>query len=97
MPVPFTEALLSGVDRYANSRIEIAQWDRPGSRLASIRRALRFSDVRNELVRGVADVAELARCENAQIIHGQHLLSIPAAVAAGRAVDVATVATVRDY
>ena len=42
-------------------------------------------------------LAELARRENAQIIHGQHLLSIPAAVAAGRAVDVATVATVRDY
>ena len=65
VPVPFTEALLCGVDRYANSRIEIAQWDRPGSRLASIRRALRFSDVRNELVRGVADAAELARCAGA--------------------------------
>ncbi|MBK6733016.1 MAG: hypothetical protein IPG61_02780 [bacterium] len=45
MPVPFTEALLSGVDRYARSRIG-AQWNRPGSPLASIRRALRFSDVR---------------------------------------------------
>lgn len=42
-------------------------------------------------------LADLARRENAQIIHGQHLLSIPAAVAAGRAAGVATVATVRDY
>lgn len=42
-------------------------------------------------------LADLARRENADIIHGQHLLSIPAAVAAGRRVGVATVATVRDY
>ena len=42
-------------------------------------------------------LTKLARRENAHIIHGQHLLSIPAAVAAGRRADVPTVATVRDY
>lgn len=42
-------------------------------------------------------LADLARRENADVIHGQHLLSIPAAVVAGRRVGVATVATVRDY
>lgn len=42
-------------------------------------------------------LADLARRENADIIHGQHLLSIPAAVAAGRVAGVPTVATVRDY
>jgi glycosyltransferase involved in cell wall biosynthesis len=42
-------------------------------------------------------LGDLARRENADILHGQHLLSIPAAVAAGRRVGVATVATVRDF
>ena len=42
-------------------------------------------------------LAKLARLEGADLIHGQHLLSIPAAVEAGRLAGVGTVATVRDY
>ncbi len=42
-------------------------------------------------------LAALARRTDADLIHGQHLLSIPAAVAAGRALGLPTVATVRDY
>jgi glycogen synthase len=42
-------------------------------------------------------LADLARREDADLIHGQHLLSIPAAVAAGRATRRPVAATVRDY
>lgn len=42
-------------------------------------------------------LAALARREGADLIHGQHLLSIPAAVEAGRLAGVGTIATVRDY
>lgn len=42
-------------------------------------------------------LAGLARRERADLIHGQHLLSIPAATRAGRAIGLPTVATVRDY
>lgn len=42
-------------------------------------------------------LAGLARREGADIVHGQHLLSIPAAVQAGQAIGLPTVATVRDY
>ncbi|MGN6813377.1 MAG: glycosyltransferase [Thermomicrobiales bacterium] len=42
-------------------------------------------------------LADLARREGADLIHGQHLLSIPAAVSAGRALGRPVVATVRDY
>ena len=44
-----------------------------------------------------AFLAELARRERADLIHGQHLLSIPAAVEAGRRANLPVVATVRDY
>jgi glycosyltransferase involved in cell wall biosynthesis len=65
-------------------------------------------EVRAPLLRGLSKqewfwprfarfLADLARREGADLIHGQHLLSIPAAVAAGRAAGVPTVATVRDY
>ncbi len=42
-------------------------------------------------------LADLARREGVDLIHGQHLISIPAAVRAGRALGLPTVATVRDY
>ncbi|HET8627139.1 MAG TPA: glycosyltransferase family 4 protein [Thermomicrobiales bacterium] len=65
-------------------------------------------DVRVPLARGVARqerfwprfaafLADLAHRERADLIHGQHLLSVPAAVAAARRAGVPAVATVRDY
>ncbi|HEX5504465.1 MAG TPA: glycosyltransferase family 4 protein, partial [Thermomicrobiales bacterium] len=65
-------------------------------------------DARLPLARGVARqerfwprfaafLADLARRERADLIHGQHLLSVPAAVAAARRAGVPSVATVRDY
>lgn len=42
-------------------------------------------------------LADLAGREGADLIHGQHLLSIPAAVGAGQTLGLPTVATVRDY
>ncbi len=42
-------------------------------------------------------LAALAHREAAQLIHGQHLISIPATVWAGRRLGLPTVATVRDY
>ncbi len=42
-------------------------------------------------------LAALARREGVDLIHGQHLISIPAAVRAGKALGVPTIATVRDY
>src|SRR4051812_46874778 len=42
-------------------------------------------------------LADLARREGADLIHGQPLISIPAAVAAGTIAGLPTVATVRDY
>jgi glycogen(starch) synthase len=42
-------------------------------------------------------LADLARAEGAALIHGQHLISIPAAVAAGPRLGLPTIATVRDY
>ncbi|HEY8598100.1 MAG TPA: glycosyltransferase family 4 protein [Thermomicrobiales bacterium] len=42
-------------------------------------------------------LAELARREEVDLIHGQHLISIPAAVRAGKVTSLPTVATVRDY
>lgn len=61
IPVPFTDTLMLGVERYARSRIEVAQWGRAGSRLAAVRRALRYRDVRDELTGGVAAALDLAR------------------------------------
>jgi len=42
-------------------------------------------------------LSDLARAEGAELIHGQHLISIPAAVAAGTRLGLPTIATVRDY
>jgi glycogen(starch) synthase len=42
-------------------------------------------------------LADLARAEGVELIHGQHLISIPAAVAAGGRLGLPTIATVRDY
>lgn len=42
-------------------------------------------------------IADLARREGVDLIHGQHLISIPATVRAGKTLAVPTVATVRDY
>ncbi len=42
-------------------------------------------------------LSDLARAEGAELIHGQHLISIPAAVAAGARLGLPTIATVRDY
>jgi glycosyltransferase involved in cell wall biosynthesis len=42
-------------------------------------------------------IADLARREGVELIHGQHLISIPAAVRAGQTLGLPTVATVRDY
>lgn len=42
-------------------------------------------------------LAELATREGVDLIHGQHLISIPAAVRAGKVTGRPTVATVRDY
>ncbi len=42
-------------------------------------------------------IADLARREGVDLIHGQHLISIPAAVRAGTVLGLPTVATVRDY
>ncbi len=42
-------------------------------------------------------LAELATREAVDLIHGQHLISIPAAVRAGKVTGLPTVATVRDY
>ncbi len=42
-------------------------------------------------------LADLARAEGVELIHGQHLISIPAAVAAGAKLGLPTIATVRDY
>lgn len=42
-------------------------------------------------------LADLARAEGVELIHGQHLISIPAAVVAGARLGLPTIATVRDY
>lgn len=42
-------------------------------------------------------LADLAQQGGADLIHGQHLISIPAAVAAGERLGLPTIATVRDY
>jgi glycogen(starch) synthase len=42
-------------------------------------------------------LADLAQAAGVDLIHGQHLISIPAAVAAGRRLGLPTIATVRDY
>jgi glycogen synthase len=43
------------------------------------------------------DLARAAREWRADLIHGQHVMTVPAAVAAAREAGVASVATVRDY
>lgn len=42
-------------------------------------------------------ISELAAAEGTEVIHGQHLLSVPAAVRAGAPLGLPVVATVRDY
>jgi glycosyltransferase involved in cell wall biosynthesis len=55
--------------------------------------------VKNERLapRVAAVVRELVARERIDVVHGQHLLSIPGAIAGGHAAGVAVVATIRDY
>ena len=46
---------------------------------------------------GAAAIARAARTHGAEIIHGQHVMTIPATTRAARRIGVPTVATVRDY
>jgi DNA mismatch repair ATPase MutS len=61
IPVPFTDALMLAAERYTRSRVEVAQWSGAGSRLAAVRQALRYRDVRDELSGGAAAAIGLAR------------------------------------
>lgn len=59
--IPFSDAVLSGADKYTRSRVEVAAWDRAGARIGSVRRALRYREVRDELATGAAAAVALAR------------------------------------
>lgn len=66
----------------------------PGTRLPLARGVLRQEWFWPRFARFLAD---LARREGGDVLHGQHLLSVPAAARAGRALGLPVVATVRDY
>jgi glycogen synthase len=49
-----------------------------------------YAHLSRDLARAIAD-------SGADVVHGQHVMTIPAAVAAGRAAGIPSIATIRDY
>jgi len=83
-----------GVSERTYGQIPIRDYGYPTTRLPILRNVLRNEILWPRLGRYLA---ELVRAGRYDLIHAQHSQTIPAAVLAGRMVDVPVVGTVRDY